>query len=756
MHADEHASLSTHNIPPGLDREISQAWQTIAPFWSLKNLIACNPLQGMEHLPIEQGLREGEAYFQQEALPEAMESVNAETIKWLQCYFDEGQAAIGMPGREQGLYAAFRRLAPRDTRLTGRKKASINWLHNLPEEPQQVISESMLALGVPANEHARFLTLLLTTLPGWAGYVKYRTEWMQGETGHPLPVTQAGYLAVRLIITRLLWSQAAQLLGWHETARERAASDDSRAAAMLQEMEATEAAYRPGLLHSLREQATQLPDERSARPDVQLVFCIDVRSEPMRRAIEARGNYETLGFAGFFGVPVRIEDEVEETAYVACPALLTPAHTVTRQPDCDASGCAGDTRAKARISGARRLYQSLKYNYLTPFGLAETLGPWNGLWMGLRTLLPRQAMALKARARQAIRPDLPSKVSLDSGAEGIGISIDEQCQYAEGALRLMGLTSGFAPLVMLCGHGSTTQNNAYATALDCGACAGRHGGHNARILAAMLNHPTVRARLDERGITIPEDTVFAAGAHNTTTDAITLYDEDALTRHVGEDRLVTLKDDLADARETNARWRAAEMGYDGANAKAIAFIHKRAQDWSETRPEWGLARNAAFIIGPRSLSQSVDLQGRSFLHSYDWQQDANGSALTTILTAPMVVTQWINNQYLFSTLDPVAYGGGSKITQNVTAKIGVMQGNASDLMTGLPLQSLYASDNARYHEPARLLSIVYAPRERISRIINEQEVLQRLLGNGWVSLACIDPTDGGAYMLTRVLGWEAA
>jgi uncharacterized protein YbcC (UPF0753/DUF2309 family) len=189
---------------------------------------------------------------------------------------------------------------------------------------------------------------------------------------------------------------------------------------------------------------------------------------------------------------------------------------------------------------------------------------------------------------------------------------------------------------------------------------------------------------------------------------------------------------------------------------AVRETKRRSSDWAEVRPEWGLARNAAFIVGPRELTKSVNLEGRCFLHSYDWKTDPAGKFLTTILTAPMVVAQWINSQYLFSTLDNVAYGAGSKVTQNVTGKLGVMQGNASDLMHGLPLQSVYAADGEPYHEPLRLLTVVYAPRSMLDAIIHAQDVLKKLFGNGWVTLACLDPSDNQAYLLKRDLKWASA
>jgi len=195
------------------------------------------------------------------------------------------------------------------------------------------------------------------------------------------------------------------------------------------------------------------------------------------------------------------------------------------------------------------------------------------------------------------------------------------------------------------------------------------------------------------------------------------------------------------------------MGVQTDKDQAAKTTALRALDWAQVRPEWGLARNAAFIVAPRSWTQRLNLEGRSFLHSYEWEKDNDGSSLTTILTAPLVVAQWINAQYLFSSLDNVTFGGGSKITQNITGKIGIMQGNASDLMHGLPLQSVYKSDNEAYHKPMRLTVMVYAPKTHIDPIIKQQAILQKLFGNGWVHLICQDPKEKQRFSLQRDLTW---
>jgi uncharacterized protein YbcC (UPF0753/DUF2309 family) len=83
-----------------------------------------------------------------------------------------------------------------------------------------------------------------------------------------------------------------------------------------------------------------------------------------------------------------------------------------------------------------------------------------------------------------------------------------------------------------------------------------------------------------------------------------------------------------------------------------------------------------------------------------------------------------------------------------------MQGNASDLMHGLPLQSVYSRDDTPYHEPLRLLAVVCAPLPRVHAVVERNLVLQKLFFNGWVNLAVIDPTENRAHLLQRDFTWK--
>ncbi|MFI5223194.1 MAG: putative inorganic carbon transporter subunit DabA, partial [Nitrospirales bacterium] len=172
--------------------------------------------------------------------------------------------------------------------------------------------------------------------------------------------------------------------------------------------------------------------------------------------------------------------------------------------------------------------------------------------------------------------------------------------------------------------------------------------------------------------------------------------------------------------------------------RAEGHVRRRSIDWSQVRPEWGLSGNTAFVIGRRELTKGLDLEGRVFLHSYDYREDPSNRLLEVLLTAPQVVAQWINMEHYFSAADNEVYGSGSKIYHNVVGRIGIMSGPWSDLRLGLARQTVMNGD-APYHEPMRLLTVVEAPRERLEKLIARHEILQHYYHNVWVHLVALDP-----------------
>lgn len=445
---------------------------------------------------------------------------------------------------------------------------------------------------------------------------------------------------------------------------------------------------------------------------LQAVFCIDVRSEPMRRALERQGAHiETAGFAGFFGLPIACKPDGTELCRPQLPGLLAPQLTATP--------IASGQMLSRHQQHAR--WQGWGESAPGTFAMVESAG--------VAYLFSLLKQSFKPAAAENPVSALTHQVQWQLSRDGQVLAAEALAELVQPVLTAMGLKH-WAPTVLLVGHGSHSANNLQAAGLDCGACGGQTGEVNVRVLAQVLNNPQVRAALEKSGTVIPAHTTFVAALHNTTTDHIACFDARAAS-----DLKPTLDAATALAQQQRASQFADLQQISSAPQLDQAFVH-RSNDWSQPRPEWGLANNKAFVIAPRAWTRQSDLQGRVFLHDYDSQADAANhySVLELLMTAPMIVTHWINMQYNASMTDNHKFGSGNKLLHNaVGGNLGVFEGNAGDLRIGLARQSLH--DGERWmHTPVRLAVYIAAPAEAIADIVARHTMLQELVNNDWIEL----------------------
>jgi len=552
----------------------------------------------------------------------------------------------------------------------------------------------------------------------------------------------------------------------------------------------------------------------------QALFCIDVRSERFRRHLEALGEYETFGIAGFFGIPVSFIELGKGHETYLCPVLIKPKNVVV-----EVSEELVEEEEEDFKEVLKEVLHDLKNNVLTPYITVEAVGLLFGLDMVGKTFFPLEYARLRRRMegerepaklmvdklkreeaeelvrvfeREVVARALERELKLkkpprplveklrllaleEAGEETaeevkkelglsseelktllkrlrhtyriekgyerlwleklakIGFTLEEQTAYVEKALKMIGLTEGFARFVLVVGHGSTSDNNPYESALDCGACGGDHGLVNARVFCAMANKKEVRERLKERGIEIPEETVFVPAEHDTTTDEVKFYDLHYLSP-AGLKLFEKVVKDFKEAGSKTAFERCKELPVCecGDEEEAKREVLRNAVDWTQVRPEWGLSGNWAFVIGRRALTEGLDLKGKVFLHSYDYRIDKKGFLLENVLSGPMVVGEWINMEHFFSASDNEGFGSGSKVYHNVVGRFGVMTGNLSDLRTGLPAQTVMRGEEP-FHKPVRLLVLVEAPLEMVERAIKKVWKVRELVLNGWINLLVLDP-----------------
>jgi uncharacterized protein YbcC (UPF0753/DUF2309 family) len=467
---------------------------------------------------------------------------------------------------------------------------------------------------------------------------------------------------------------------------------------------------------------------------VQFAVCIDDRCESIRRHVEeCVDDCETIGSAGFFGVALKHRAPLDTDEAFFCPAIVTPSKRVTEQLD---------ALDEAKLRRKRQLTRA----FGASAGDDASLSPVRGVLASFAGLLraPRSLL-------QMLFPQLfvepahdyeGTRLLYDKPVEPEGFTLDEQIALVEGNLRTIGLLEGFARWVLIVAHGSMAVNNQFLSGYQCGACGGKRGGINARVFCAFANTKAVREGLAERGIVIPEQTIFVPGEHDTALDHIRWFDLEML----GPDRAVEfarIRAQFEVALERNAKERARrflDIPLDEPLPETVARVRARCADYAETRPEYNHATNASCIIGRRSLSRGLFLDRRAFLISYDpTTDDAEFKTLEKLLAAPMPVCSGISLEYFFSTMDPQRFGCGTKLPHNVVGLLGVCTGAEGDLRPGL------WSQTTEIHDPIRLVTLVEAEPEAIVSVLERLPAVKNSVINAWIHLFAYSPSGRGFF-----------
>ena len=782
------------------------------------------------------------------------EIVEKNTIEYVSRFLDEDQTTLNMPNRDRGMFEAF--------------KLFENFQYN--KDASTFVEEAMQKLQVKDVES--YLTTHLLKLHGWAGFIKYRSEDTNYLAQRRHPASLIEYMAVRLyyelevlqesrisnftlldayikgnlsesilqLLKRknMLFGPALDALESAEhtekVLRDHITHELSLDALQIQHSNEVLQSNLPltelsDILHKLREEEgyiwlksledsyirehvdafTKVKKEPKKQPLASATFCLDVRSEVIRRQIERTGPYSTYGAGGFLGVPIAFVEFDKAHELFLAPATIKPQNVVFEIPKEKHDEYSSK---KGMNKTTKKVLNDLKNNPYTPYIMVEAIGWIFGVNLFGRTFLPQKTNRLFSKLKpskpkttytldklssgeiefyvtklhtriiESVLADYAKKSYSQAEIESlrkhllfgdtlefelsekllsklkefyhitpqdykyqkeklamVGFTLEEKTRYLHTYLNMIGQVKDFPKYVTIIGHGSVSDNNPFESALDCGACGGNISLPNTRALCMIANTPEVREELKKQGIDIPESTKFVPGFHITSTDVIKFYDTDILNEQESKE-FSRIQEDFNIASSLSRQERSKSLPY----TESENDIMIKSMDWSETRPEWGLAKNMGVFAGPRSATKDVELNNRLFLHSYDWTLDnEEAEILTRIFNGPLVVGEWINLEHYFSTVDNHVYGAGSKVYHNIVAKVGVFNGNYSDLKIGLPSQSVFLEGEA-YHEPVRLLTYMEAPLEIVLKAV-ENSVAKPFILNEWIRPVVIDPKAKKVY-----------
>jgi uncharacterized protein YbcC (UPF0753/DUF2309 family) len=731
------------------------------------------------------------------------ELVNEVLIRFCSAFLDQGLSHWSLPEHHRGLWASFVAIYQHAGGLPVPWMAGLaDELARIEQadcSPLACIQQSLQDLGVEQDDWEPYLIETLLALRGWAGMIR-QVEIRGDRVAHSIPAGSLDeYLAIRLVLERLAIAhvageelgfpgplselkselkpppgpgpanadqrafqvfQLAQLLGWlpHQLAQLSSTGWET----LFKEIEdfppvkrrqvlhaAFERRYRNETLDAISIHAAQ--PQPPVRPKFQVICCLDEREESFRRHLEeVCPEAETFGAAGFYGIAMYYRGAADAHFVPLCPVVIVPQHWVTETAVQSQSAVHHRMLHTRRRIGSASHQVHLGSRTFLGGAVIALVGVLASIPLVARVLFPRWTAQIRRLAARFVAPPPATELHIERTGKSagpapdqIGYSLEEMACIVRRQLEDVGLVGKMSRLVFVIGHGSSSLNNPHESAHDCGACGGGRGGPNGRALAHMANDPRVRELLAADGLMIPSETVFVGGYHNTCDESLTLFDVNAVpASHVAELAEARRLIDLARQRNAHERCRRFESAPLSITPEAaLKHVEARAEDLSQVRPEYGHATNAVCIVGRRERTQGLYLDRRSFLVSYDPQQDADHAVLSRILQAAVPVCAGINLEYYFSFVDNAGFGCGTKLPHNITSLLGVMDGAASDLRPGLPWQMV------EVHDPVRCLFVIETTPAILNRIMDANPGIGQLCRHGWVQLATLSPDSGLVHLL---------
>ena len=767
-------SFCTKTFPPPTSpifRAVDHASDLLPHQGVLENFIHHNPLghlesmnfkDALEHVQkLESYLSPGERVFSLVHV-DPRKRVNEALADLSSAFADCGGAKWAPRYRDKGFLYFFASLecvgfSPWRKHARETAKRILDHYQKYPDQPnaivETIICENLEFFGVPSDEWEDSIRVTLLELRGWAGMFR-RMETHPNEAPGNANVRLVDFCAVQSILTRASIETLARHSGWDQKAplslwlakepkyRVHKPEVTAHASAIAfvdqssDRRESLETEFKYTLLNAIGTKPQKRPE---TRPSLQLYTCIDDRECSIRRHVEEVNpkEIETFGVAGFFGIPIRYESVDGRGQQILAPEGQYPTAVLT-EGESKSDHQHNTTKYQIR----RRLFariallgENLSFSPIGSLFLA-TLFPFSLLRIFLMGFLPDLKNKMEERFKTALIPKPHTDFQIPFPPE-------QAAALLARTFKDIGTHNNFAPVVIVLGHGAISVNNPFFAAYNCGACGGREGGPNARLLARLANDPSVRASLQkDHDINVPDDTWFIGGIHNTTTDTVEFYDLESLpSSHV--DQFQKAQQIIERARGENALERCHRFLL-AKNIRtpeeALQHVRIRSTDLAEVRPELNHATNAAVVVGRRELTKNHFLDRRVFLPSYDpYSDDEAGTNLEHVLAPALNVCSGINLEYLFSTIDMEHHGAGTKVPLNVVGNIGVLQGTSGDLRPGLPSQM------TEMHTPIRALYVIDAPIQRVEAVLARREELRQLVRNEWVRFLVRDPESGVFY-----------